>query len=96
MEKGKINPSTMVTHVGGLDCVAETTLNLPNIPGGKKLIYNNISMPLTALTDLPELATSNPLYSELADIIAKNNGLWSPEAETWLLKNAKPLTSIQM
>ena len=49
---GRIDPAVMVTHIGGLDAAAETTLNLPKIQGGKKLIYTHISMPLTALTDL--------------------------------------------
>jgi threonine dehydrogenase-like Zn-dependent dehydrogenase len=33
MSKGLLNPAVMITHVGGLNCVAETTMNLPNIPG---------------------------------------------------------------
>ena len=49
MSEGKINPAVMITHVGGLDAVVDTTLNLPGIPGGKKLIYTNISMPLVSL-----------------------------------------------
>ena len=49
---GRINPAVMVTHISGLDSAADTTLNLPKIPGGKKLIYTHLSMPLTALTDL--------------------------------------------
>ena len=28
--------------IGGLDAAAETTLNLPKIPGGKKLIYTHL------------------------------------------------------
>jgi threonine dehydrogenase-like Zn-dependent dehydrogenase len=48
MEKGLIDPAAMITHIGGLDSVVDTTLNLPNIPGGKKLIYTNIKMDLTA------------------------------------------------
>ena len=55
MSEGKINPAIMITHVGGLDAVVDTTLNLPQIPGGKKLIYTNISMPLVALNKLGEL-----------------------------------------
>ena len=51
MAEGSINPAGMVTHIGGLDAVIETTKNLPNIPGGKKLIYTNISLPLTAIDD---------------------------------------------
>lgn len=33
--KGIIDPAVMITHVGGIDSIAETTLNLPKIPGGK-------------------------------------------------------------
>jgi hypothetical protein len=72
--------------VGGLDAVIETTLNLPNIPGGKKLVYNNVSMPLVALDDLKEL--EGELYEGLAQIVEGSNGLWSPEAERFLLANA--------
>jgi len=86
MEQGKLNPSTMITHVGGLDAVVDTTLNLPNIPGGKKLIYNNVSMPLVALEDLPGM--QGVLYQGLAEIVGRNLGLWCPEAETFLLANA--------
>jgi threonine dehydrogenase-like Zn-dependent dehydrogenase len=35
MEEGRIRPEAMITHVGGLDAVIPTTLNLPNIPGGR-------------------------------------------------------------
>ena len=86
MEAGLLNPSTMLTHVGGLDAVIETTLNLPNIPGGKKLVYNSVSMPLVALDDLRN--HEGELYQGLAEIVEKHNGLWSPEAEKFLLANA--------
>ena len=46
MNAGKIDPAAMVTHIGGLDAVVDTTLNLPSIPGGKKLMYTQISLPL--------------------------------------------------
>lgn len=86
MEQGRLNPSTMITHVGGLDAVIDTTLNLPNIPGGKKLVYNNVSMPLVALDGLKDM--DGDLYKGLAEIVERHNGLWSPEAETYLLANA--------
>ncbi|MDL2217728.1 zinc-binding dehydrogenase [Christensenellaceae bacterium OttesenSCG-928-M15] len=91
MGEGKLNPAVMVTHIGGLDCVAETTLNLPNIPGGKKLIYNHISMPLTAIADFEEKGKTDPLFKALDEIVKKNNGLWCAQAEKYLLDNAKPL-----
>lgn len=88
MSKGKINPATMITHIGGLDAVIDTTKNLPNIPGGKKLMYTNISLPLTALQDFEAKGKTDPLFQKLAELTEKNNGLWSVEAEEFLLKNA--------
>ncbi len=85
MSEGKLNPAILVTHVGGLDSVPEATLNLPHIPGGKKLIYTGIEMPLTAIADFAELGKTDPLFARLAEIVAKNNGLWSAEAEKVLL-----------
>ena len=58
MAEGSINPAGMVTHIGGLDAVIETTKNLPHILGGKKLIYTNISLPLTAIDDFERLGTT--------------------------------------
>ena len=84
MEKKLIDPAAMITHVGGLDCVIDTTLNLDKIPGGKKLIYTHISMPLTAIADFGKL--DDPLFHALAEIVAKNNGLWRLDAEKYLLE----------
>ena len=91
MGEGKINPAIMITHIGGLDAVVDTTLNLPSIPGGKKLIYTNISMPLVSLYKLKEKAADNKLYEGLHEIVSKNDYIWSLEAEKYLLENAKPI-----
>ncbi len=88
MTRGVVNPSSMITHVGGLDSVVETTLNLPKIPGGKKLIYTQISMPLTAIADFRKLGETQPVFRHLADLVEKNNGLWNTEAEQYLLAHA--------
>ncbi|WP_279069341.1 zinc-binding dehydrogenase [Faecalicoccus pleomorphus] len=87
--QGRINPAVMVTHIGGLDAAAETTLNLPKIPGGKKLIYTHISMPLIALEDLRSKEAQDSRYGKLADIVEANKGLWCPEAEEYLLHHFK-------
>ena len=84
---GRIDPSVMVTHIGGLDAAAETTLHLPEIPGGKKLIYTHIAMPLTALTDFRAKGAEDARFTALADIVDAHNGLWSPEAEEYLLSH---------
>ena len=89
MEKGMIDPSSMITHVGGLNSVVETTLNLPKIPGGKKLIYTNVDMPLIAINDFKKLGEKENLYAQLATIIDNHNGLWDLEAENFLLSHAK-------
>ena len=89
MNAGKINPAAMVTHVGGLNSAAETTLNLPNIPGGKKLIYTHLDLPLTAIADFAARGENDPLFAELDQIVKRSNGLWSAEAEAYLLQYAK-------
>ena len=81
----RIDPAVMVTHIGGLDSAAETTLNLPNIPGGKKLIYTHLNMPLTALSELRDKGKDDPRFAALADIVDAHKGLWCPEAEEYLL-----------
>ncbi len=79
--KGQINPAVMVTHVGGLDSVADTTINLPKIPGGKKLVYTQIDMPLTAIDDFAALGKDNELFAKLDVSCKAHNGLWNKEAE---------------
>ena len=81
----------MISHVGGLDSVIDTTLNLPNMKGAKKLAYTHVSMPMTAIADFAKLGETDPFFKDLADICEKNNGIWSTEAEEYLLKNAKSI-----
>ena len=87
--EGRINPSIMISHVGGLDSVVDTTLNLPNIKGAKKLVYTHISMPMTAIADFAELGKTDPFFKALDDICRRHNGLWSDEAEKYILANGK-------
>ncbi len=89
---GKLNPAGMITHVGGLDSVAETTVNLPKIPGGKKLVYTHISMPMTAIDDFAKLGETDPMFKDLAEICARHNNLWNDEAEKYLLAHGKTIS----
>lgn len=91
MAEGRINPASMITHIGGLNSAKETTLNLPKIPGGKKLIYANINMELTAIDDFREKGKADAMFLRLADIVSQNNGLWCIEAEQYLLLNAEKI-----
>ena len=78
----------MITHVGGLDSVADTTLDLLKVPGGKRLVYTHVKMPMTAISDFAEKGKEDPLFAELDRICAAHKGLWSKEAEDYLLANA--------
>jgi len=91
MSRGVLNPAVMITHIGGLDCVVDTVMRLPSIPGGKKLIYTQLSLPLAGLDEFGKLGGKDPLFKELDRITRGHNGLWSAEAEKYLLKNAKPV-----
>jgi len=91
MNAGKLNPSALVTHIGGLNAVVDTVTNLPKIPGGKKLIYNHIDLPLTAIADFAEAGKTDPMFAELDRLCKANNGLWNPEAEKYLLAHAKAI-----
>ncbi len=84
-----MDPAGLVTHVGGLNAVVETTLNLPDIPGGKKLIYTHVTMPLTAIADFGKVG--KPVYDELDRLCKAHKGLWNAEAEKYLLAHADEL-----
>ena len=88
MGKG-MDPAGLVTHIGGLNAVIDTTINLPSIPGGKKLIYTHIDMPLTAIADFG--SKEGAVYKELDRICKAHKGLWCVEAENYLLAHASEL-----
>jgi len=90
MSKG-LDPAGLVTHIGGINAVIDTTMNLPNIPGGKKLIYTHIEMPLTPISEFGAIGQTNPVYAELDKLCTANNGLWNIEAEEYLLANTDKL-----
>ena len=91
----KKEPSTFLQyHIGGLDAAPETTLNLPNIPGGKKVIYPHIEMPLTAIEDFERLGKDNPLFAELGILCAKYRNVWNEEAEKYLLAHNGVSTAV--
>lgn len=82
---GDINPSKMVTHVAGLDAVPDALTGLPNLAGGKILVYPHADLELTAIADLADNAEHDPRFGPLAEICARNGHLWNQEAEEHLL-----------
>jgi threonine dehydrogenase-like Zn-dependent dehydrogenase len=85
--EGRIDPAVMVTHIGGIDAAIDTTLRLPQIPGGKKLIYTHVELPLTAISDFADLGKKDPRFAELDALVKCHGGLWCAEAEQYLLEH---------
>ena len=85
--EGRIDPAVMITHIGGMDAAIDTTVNLPRIPGGKKLIYTHITLPLTALDDFTALGERDERFKVLDTLVKQSNGLWNSAAEKYLLEN---------
>ena len=86
IEDKKVNVAKVVTHILGLDAVAETTLNQPEIAGGKKVVYTQKKFMLESLEKLMQDENS-----ELGKILKKNDGIWSKEAEDYILKNTEKI-----
>ena len=85
MGNGRVKPASMITHIGGLDAVIPATLHLPEIPGGKKLVYTHVRMGLTPIAQFREKGKSDPRFAKLAEITEAQHNLWSLEAEAYLL-----------
>ncbi len=91
ISSGEIRAEVMVSHIGGLNAVTDTTLRLPSIPEAKKLIYCGLDLPLTAIADFAALGESDPMFARLHRICEAHDGLWSEEAEAELLKSARKI-----
>ncbi len=87
-----VRPEALISHIGGLDAVAETTLQLPSMPGGKKLIYTGLKLPLVSLEEILHHRDQSELYAGLAPLLEANQGLWSVEAERYLLAHGEKLS----
>ena len=84
-DSGAINPSRMVTHVGGLDAVPDALSSLPGFTGGKIVIYPHIDMDLTGIADFAALGDEDPRFRTLAQICAPHDDIWNQEAEAYAL-----------
>ena len=84
IEEKKVQAAKVVTHILGLNAAGETTLELPAVGGGKKLVYTGKYLPLTSLTQIQDQA--------LAAILARHQGIWSGEAEQYLLAHAEAIS----
>ena len=87
IENKIVNGAKIVTHVLGLDHAADTTKRLPDIGGGKKIVYTNYKFPLMKV-DKVEKINDNEWIENLKSIVKKHGYLWSCEAERYFLKHA--------
>ncbi len=87
MGENRINPASMITHIGGITSGADTIKRLPEIPGAKKLLYTHLDLPLVAITEFPQRGEKDPLFAELARLCDQNDGLWNLDAERYLMKH---------
>jgi hypothetical protein len=94
MEKNVINPSMLVTHIGGLQAVPDAVTALPDIPGGKKLIYTHLDLPLIALGDLERLGGENSWFTQLSQIMSSHQGMWCVDAERYVLESAPRIAAV--
>lgn len=86
IESQCINVAKIVSHVLGLNDVAQTTIHLSELNGGKKIAYTNKKFPLTQLSDFD---TANDNFRKiLSQIIKKNNNFWSFESEQYFIEHA--------
>ena len=86
MGEGRLDPAVMITYRELMHRLIRYW-NLPKIPGGKKLMYLGKNLELTAIEDFEEKGKTDDRFKELAKITKEHNGLWSKEAEDYLLAN---------
>ena len=54
-------------------------------------LLHDYDLPLTAIDEFEEKGKTDPLFAELDRMCKANHGLWNPEAEKFLLANAKKI-----
>lgn len=86
IENKTVSVGKIATHIMGLNAVCDTVLDLPNIPGGKKICYSQKNFPLMPVDELKN--ATGEFEKELAAIVEKNNGIWCKEAEEYFLNHA--------
>ena len=88
IEEGAINPGVIVSHILGLNAVADAILAMQKPSGAKKVCYSGLDIPLIAVDELADWGKKDAMYAELDRIVKANGGLWCSEAEEYLLAHA--------
>ena len=88
IENKTVNVAKIATHIMGLNHVCESILNLPKMPGGKKIVYSGKEFPVT---DVSAFGENNELEKHLKEVVDAHDGLWNAEAEQYFLEHAKDI-----
>lgn len=88
IENKTVNVAKIATHIIGLNHVCESILNLPKMPGGKKIVYSGKEFPVTEVSAFGE---NNELEKHLKELVDAHDGLWNAEAEQYFLEHAKDI-----
>jgi L-sorbose 1-phosphate reductase len=84
IENKNLNVSKIVTHILGINDAAETTLNLKNLSGGKKIVYTHKKFKLMNINEIKNVLQEKD--SKLLELIEENDGLWNEDAEKYLIR----------
>ena len=88
IENKTVKVANIATHIMGLNHVCESILNLPKMPGGKKIVYSGKEFPVT---DVSAFGENNELEKHLKELVDAHDGLWNAEAEQYFLEHAKDI-----
>ena len=83
IEQKTVSVAKIATHIMGLNDVCQSIMDLPTIPGGKKIVYSQKNYPITDVTEL----SGGEFEAQLKAIVEKHGGLWSAEAESFFLEH---------
>lgn len=83
IENKVVDLAKIATHVMGLNDVCESIMQLPSLPGGKKIVYSQKNYPITDVQNF----SGGEFEQTLKAIVERHNGLWSAEAEKFFLEH---------
>ena len=83
IENKVVDLAKIATHIMGLNDVCESIMQLPQLPGGKKIVYSQKNYPIT---DVQTFA-GGKFEQTLKAIVETHGGLWSAEAEKYFLEH---------
>lgn len=83
IENKVVDLAKIATHIMGLNDVCESIMQLPQLPGGKKIVYSQKNYPITDVQNFSD----GEMEQQLQAIVEKHNGLWSAEAEAFFLEH---------